>query len=318
MQLASSTLAMNVTERSARLDWYKIRDMMFGQNCVKQDLKCALDMACACEYPDARWLSEIFFGKEVRGTDDFRDVFLSQGKKDSRALCFAALLSKDWNIELLQQSADLGYSFAQAILAKKMYPKSCRPLAQKSADQGERDGFFMMGRYFCEVEQNKRKGKENYLIAAELGLVGAMISFGNLLDEFDSCRWFWFGRAAQCGVPYFFMVGLVNQANMFARGWLGCGMVTFAIGRALKGNVNSGKKEIFGGFRDKFEAVINFANHSIAFCDSQLEAARKAIDTWAMIGLQFRFPKDLRLMIGKMIWEARYLAEYTVRNCNNN
>jgi hypothetical protein len=176
-------------------------------------------------------------------------VFLSQGKKDSRALCFAALLSKDWNIELLQQSADLGYSFAQAILAKKMYPKSCRPLAQNPQDQGERDGFFMMGRYFCEVEQNKRKGKENYLIAAELGLVGAMISFGNLLDEFDSCRWFWFGRAAQCGVPYFFMVGLVNQANMFARGWLGMRHGHFRDRSCLKGNVKFWEKRNIWGIQ---------------------------------------------------------------------
>jgi hypothetical protein len=44
------------------------------------------------------------------------------------------------------------------------------------------------------------RAKTNYLAAAELGSVGAMLYLGRLLDKDDSQRFVWLGRAASANV----------------------------------------------------------------------------------------------------------------------
>jgi hypothetical protein len=49
---------------------------------------------------------------------------------------------------------------------------------------------------------------------------------------------------------------------------------------------------------NKFSALNNFAN-------SRLQSYRKAVDSWTIVGLRNGVVKDIRKMIGKMIWGAR-------------
>jgi hypothetical protein len=73
------------------LAWYKIRDMLFGANYVKQDIKEALDLASVCELPNAVWLTNLFGGRDVTSHQEARRVFLAC-ENDPRALCFAGCL----------------------------------------------------------------------------------------------------------------------------------------------------------------------------------------------------------------------------------
>jgi hypothetical protein len=83
--------------------------------------------------------------------------------------------------------------------------------------------------------------------------------------------------------------------------------VVFAIGRALKGHVDNEKQTIFGnGF--KFDIFIGPANRALNFYEFQLQSYRKAVDSWTIIGLRNKVVKDIRNMIGKMIWDAREAA----------
>jgi TPR repeat protein len=106
--------------------------------------------------------------------------------------------------------AELGDAFAQAWMARRTSCKESFQWAEKSAAQGERDGFYQLG--YCyqhgfgaclrdgtACEQDPERAKENFLVAAELGDVQAMVHFGCFFDKDDSQRFVWFGRAARNG-----------------------------------------------------------------------------------------------------------------------
>ena len=91
------------------LQWLKARDLLLGENWVKQDVKRALELAAASQHPQCQWLTSFFAQKTVNTRQEARDVFLAEKeKKSSACLCFAALLSESWDVALLRESADLG------------------------------------------------------------------------------------------------------------------------------------------------------------------------------------------------------------------
>jgi hypothetical protein len=107
-------------EFALELVWLKARDTLLGINYVKQDVKRALELAAASEHPQCQWLTGVFAGKSVKTSGKARRGFLDDQKKSPASLCFAALLSDAWDEALVRQSADLGYSLAQARMADRM------------------------------------------------------------------------------------------------------------------------------------------------------------------------------------------------------
>jgi hypothetical protein len=74
------------------------------------------------------------------------------------------------------------------------------------------------------------RAKTNYLAAAELGSVGAMLYLGRLLDKDDSQRFVWLGRAASANVGCVsFLKETLNQVRNFNLG-TGHASVVFVIG----------------------------------------------------------------------------------------
>jgi hypothetical protein len=61
-------------------------------------------------------------------------------ENDPRALCFAAVLR--WDVPNLKRAAELGDAFAQMWVGRRGSKKERFPWTQRSAAQGERDGFF--------------------------------------------------------------------------------------------------------------------------------------------------------------------------------
>jgi TPR repeat protein len=141
----------------------------------------------------------LFAGRDVAFRAETRTGFLGC-ENDPRALCFAGALVRD--SEDIRRAAELGDAFAQAEMARQTVGEDCFRLAEKSAAQGERDGFFSLGaclRDGTACEQDPERAKENFLVAAELGDVQAMVHFGCFFDKDDSQRFVWFGRAARNG-----------------------------------------------------------------------------------------------------------------------
>jgi hypothetical protein len=117
------------------------------------------------------------------------------------------------------------------------------------------------------------------------------------------------GSAAANGNSDHFLDEMIFQMRNF-NNQTGNAKVVFAIGRALKGHVNNEMRTIFGESR-KFVARIGPANQAFRFYEFQLQSYRKAVDSWAIVGLRNRVVKDIRRMIGKMIWDAREEAAYS-------
>jgi hypothetical protein len=314
--------------------WLEIRDIFLGENFTNQDIARALELAAACPHKEAQWLTGIFAGKTVSTNRQARDIFLAEKEKNNSAasLCFAALLclsgidgeehvtGREQNLALLRRSADLGCAFAQAEMASWTDGEEKFRFASLAAFQRERDGFCLLGFCFTHrigCEKNADKGLENYLIAAELGSVYQMSVVGKLLDESDPLRWFWWNQAAKRGVSDDFVREFSEQVEEFESGSNNAAVV-FQIGRGLNGNVDAENRTIFGSNFDDdeddlgFDDLIGPANTAISFYKAQLAACRRAVDAWSLCCLRLNIYKDLRVLIGKMIWESRALALFEI------
>ncbi len=298
--------------------WLDVRDTLLGQNRKKQDFAAVLALARDCKHPDAVWLTSVFEGKDVSTKEDVREVFLCC-ENDARALCFAWHLIDDrWNdLPLLRRAAEMGNAFACSSLSDHVWSENKEEVfrfAQLAAAQHERDGFRELGFCFragrgCEKDLNL--AKQNYLISAELGHVYAARDFGRLLDESDPACWAWWSRAALLGSPVLFLDSFSEQVEKFFSGF-GNATIVFLIGRALKGNIDMEKKEIFGSPSWNFNVRIGPANRAVSFYSSQIKSARLAVDTWTLVATRLHLIKDMRIYIGKMIWDARFEANYKV------
>jgi hypothetical protein len=197
-------------------------------------------------------------------------------------------------------------------MALKTEDEECFLWAEQSAAQGERDGFYNLGQCFRDgigCEKDVQRAKENFLEASEVGDVNAMGSLAGLLDKDDPQRVFWFARAAASNGEYvYFLNEVSDQVRNFGSG-TGHAKVVFASGRALKGHIENERRTIFReGFN--FDTYIDPANQALHFYEFQLRSNRKAVDSWTIIARRDKVVKDIRKMIGKMIWDAREEAAY--------
>ncbi len=290
--------------------YYEVRDTLVGDNCKVQDVKKAFELAAVCEHSEAVWLTNLFNGRVCTTAQEAEQVFLESN--DPRADCFAAMLGHPLNLSLLRGSAQLGCAFAQSALAYETTFNESFRWAQESALQGERNGFFMLGRcYSCPewCEKDLKRARESYLAAAELDHANSMRAYGLLLERTDPLRFVWMGMAAVRGAHLYFLLNFVDHINEFNSGGQGANVV-FAIGRALKGHVSANKREIFGHGVDS-DSLIDTANQAILFYDFQLSACRRAVDAWSICARQLGVVKDVRLMIGMLIWDGRADAKHS-------
>jgi hypothetical protein len=301
------------------ISWYKIRDTFLGLNGTRQDFNKALQLAAVCDDPHAVWLTKLFAGRDGNNIEDAQEVFLGS-KSDARAVCFVGVLRLSANDVL--HAANLGDAFAQAKMAARTSGDERFEWAEKSASQGERDGFFELGcsqrGTFAEVDS--AKVEDCLLIASELGHLEAISFVGWMLDENDPQRFFWFGRAAVCsGDAAPFVREFSAQISDFMSG-TGHANVVFAIGRALKGHVDNEERTFFGRkySPNSFAANVERANHALSFYEFQLQSYRKAVDYWTLVALRNSVVKDIRKMIGKIIWNAREEAKYLMITEINN
>ena len=299
--------------------WLDVRDTFLGENRKKQDITAALALGRDCKHPDAEWLTSIFEGKDVSTEEDARKVFL-RCENDARALCFAWHLTDDRgdDFSLLRRSSEMGNAFACSRLCSRVLysnkEEACR-LAQLAANQHERDGFYLLGVCCCDgigCEEDLNLAKQYLLIAAELGQVDSADDYGRLLYGSDPTRWLWWGRAALRGEFFSFLRSFANQVARFFSG-SGNATIVFLIGRALKGNIDAEKEKIFGSDYN-FISGIGPANQAVSFYESQIKSARLAVDTWTLVSTCLHLIKDMRIFIGKMIWEARFEANYMIEN----
>ena len=154
--------------------------------------------------------------------------------------------------------------------------------------------------------QNKEKANELFLKSAELGSTSAMVKVGyHMFKGRDPQRWVWLCKAARKGRIDGFLHGL----RCFQDYTFHCGYV---IGKAAKddGCFDFKQKKVFGTYRSDIEELSDMAIRAIAIFDRQCIGARKAVETWCLVAIQYHVVKDIRRLVGEMIWESRLEIEY--------
>ncbi len=299
--------------------WLEVRDTLLGHNFKTQDITKAVALAQDCKHPDAVWLSSVC--KDVSSIDQAREVFLSH-QDDARALCFAWWLTDkhdreaDWS--LIRRSSQMGFPLACCALCERVWDDDGNErvrLAQFAAEQQERDGIFLFAcclqMRVCLNLNDLKRARDNHLIAAELGYVFAARNLSVLMDgeSEDLARWIWSGRAASHGWTMTFIPNFPTPVLEFASG-SGNASVVFVIGRVLKGKVDKKNREILGQYLLTFDSYSGPATKAVSFYEWQIESARLAVDAWVLVGKRLGIIKDIRRLIGQLIWEARLEANY--------
>ncbi len=283
---------MECMEFVEKLEWYKIRDVFLGRNETTMDVSGALDLASSCKYEDALWLRSVF-DETLMWTKEAALEELLKHPNDARAACFAWEQDVAWHVSESER-----YSY----------------LIQ-SASNFERDGFYQLGLCFQDgvgCEKSLLLAKECLSCAAQLGHVSAMRYLGELLDPQDRLRWVWWGRAAWHGDCFCFINNISEQVRQLDSGLDDARPTVFAIGLALKNRVEVETGKIFGNVFT-FEDLIGPSIQSIEFYEAQLKAARDAVNAWSMVGIRLNLVKDVRILIGRLVWFARDDANYKVK-----
>lgn len=286
-------------------EWYDIRDTFFGENFRKQNIPLAIERAAKCTHPDAEWLTAVFAGKDIQNSDEARKVFSLLGN-DARALCFTWMLRGDESMGILEKSAELGYALAQAELGGwKSTKRDQYELCLVAAVKAEREAFYELGRWYRRYESAKERPKYYYKMAADLGCIRAACDLANILPCVDPEKWRLWGICEARGLQTEF-VAFVKDEIATQKKILENRAVAFQIGRAFNGHVDKGI--MFGRYRCYH--ICDAALLAIKFYKSQLESCRKAVDAWTIVGQRLHVCKDMRKMIGQIIWQSREEAKY--------
>ncbi len=295
---------------SELLLWLNIRDMLLGENCVKQDVGSAFALSRGCKHPNALWLTSLLENASL----DVESVFLSS--EDPQAKVFVSLLQRRNgipNYSPVIAASNRGDPFCQAFVARVCSGsgEEAMRLAKLSSDKGERDGLFFLGWIYDNgfgCRRSVEKAIHFYRLAAALQHIMAMVNLGWLLPESDPQRWFCWAKHQVVlkgeTTPFFhFFQGVLSS---FFAGDQSLRSSAFAIGCALFDHVDD--STIFGVPCDT--NFISSAKRGVDFYRSQCRLARLAIMAWTQAGVRLGVVKDVRKMIGRMIWERRVDADY--------
>ncbi len=284
---------------------------------MKRDMGAALNLCEQCCHEEAVWLSS-FFGSQ-RPEDEREALRRFQSSSEVRALCFAGLVCS-LDLNLLQLAAENDYAFAQSSLASCL---QSREWATKAAEQGERDGFKILG--FLEPEPNK--AVEYFSEAARLGDVESMHELAKLCPVSDPAHFDWLGRAARLNFASPFVEACISPVKLYMATKSNPSIV-FVIGKYFHGHINAPEQVVFGepiiSYFDIWVAydddmgddlvtlVLNAAKFADHFFVSQCLGARRAVDNWILIAIRCGVVKDVRRLIAHQIWQDRTQGRYSL------
>ena len=301
------------------LEWLKIRDLFFADNNRVQvvdgwSMEHALKLASTCKHPEAKWLSDMFKLKnKVANVQEAREVFLSH-QNDPKAEFYSWFIFQKQQMRFQRDMVSkVAVSVPLAAATFANYVRSAEDtfhFAAIACAGKERSGYYVMGMCYlrgtgCGVDL--ARARTLLRIAAELGSTNAANAYGLSFAHSDPWSWFWRGRAACAGCDMDFDSGLLDQLKD------GNPDVVFSIGRAFKGHIDRSRRRCFGEFDfidfedENFDLIVGPATEAVQFYELEVKATRDRIREWTRVGIRCNIVKDVRIMIGKMIWGAKMM-----------
>lgn len=329
VQKGPFNIIMDVCLNEFALDWFAARDALFGQNKQVLNVKLGMDLAMKCSHPDALWICKLAEKKSLKTKEELLDM-LKQVEEDPRALCYMETLRSSPNLERMRMAADSGHGFACAQVASLSKNSTEKWLfAQKAVELKERDGLYQI--FLCRArgdgcDCDPVLAKSFCGKAAILGHVASMTSFAIRHSVSEPDRWYWNLKGAIMGDPYWFVGEFCLQFVVFLPTFVCKGdfdmrfdvqsmQIQFLVGRGMHGHVAKGNRDFLGTDRT---ALIDKALKVIDFYKYQIAAHRKAVHTWTLVGIRNHVVKDIRRLIGEMIWKARENTFYEMLVMNYN
>ena len=86
----------------------------------------------------------------------------------------------------------------------------------------------------------------------------------------------------------------------------------FLLGKLLTGQVDLDNQTILGSSFN-FSACYVAANEAIDFQRKQIKACRRAVDAWTIVGIRLKVVRDIRKVIGMILWNCRHEATYSIK-----
>lgn len=292
--------------------WYDARSYILGINYHNRNLRLGIKLARRCRnHPgceEAAWFCELIDQlDEWLKHDDIvvgmaglsgllRKKFDESGGKDGRALFFLQTLSPYW--EDVKGAAELGYPLAMAVYADHLLVHNEKnrnrayELAKKAAAAGEPEAMYLLAAV-CK-EYGDVMNLQIFRQIAKLGHVTAQRQCVLMLENeiTDPELWFWRCRIA----PLIDSAVFVKQVNeiLGSREHARC---LFQIGRWYQSE-GSG----LGVKRFPTEVFIPTVLLWVKWC----RQAKEAVETWLLCARRIpRMSKDIRQVIGKMVWDRR-------------
>ncbi len=260
-------------------EWFRARDNFLGIYPYERNPSLGYLMARLCTHPDAIWLCETL---EKYGFPGVSSVTIMGAEKanDNRAMCFYGIIERDEHS--LRVAAEKGNPLA---MAKYGYMSGNLSYLKKSAELGEPLGLLWYGVVSNDVESLKK--------SADLGNTYALIKLQVFLsDQVERVKLVERAIIESTG-HHLHYLNDIYRINEYMHG---CKRTKYEVGRAMMNveHVHKFELENFCGKEDLYELV-----------RKNRTSAREAVHAWLLIGHSIGFCRDLRKLIGQLIWETR-------------
>ena len=297
--------------------FYKMRDLLFGDNYQQQNIPAALELAAQCTHPEAVWLTAIFKDKKVLNRFDAKHVLNTLPAEVGRTRYYIGGLTPDHSEGNDENSVAKSLGYIPAAVNKHWHPNPDNmQLYWAAAQYGERHGFYCYGivlQIFLKRER-KQQNKSNpnpkqcFEIAHALGCVKSTLMLANYYHQFDICRWRYLTFAALHNAARDYLEQLDWVIPQEEEDISNNAELCMFIGKTLNTHYKKHTRRIFGwhassASREKALIIINFYTR-------QIESCRRAVDAWTLCAWRLGIYKDLRKMIGQLIWNDRDLGLY--------
>ncbi len=147
--------------------------------------------------------------------------------------------------------------------------------------------------------------------AIALGNIRSCHHYGMTFRDDQPEHFLWLGHyASASNFPVAFCKSTVKKIRAYCDNLNATlGPVVFQIGKSLVGHVNSAEKTLFRQKRSDAEWFVA-ACLALSMYNSWCLLTREAVDSWTIIAHRNGFPRDVRRMVGHVIWESRSQGLY--------
>ncbi len=273
--------------------WNKARDLFLGLS-GRTNRLAGLALAAQCKHQEAIHLCTLFKNSRIPKTlQEIKEVFLCDNTP--MALCFAAVIGTDVDIQLLRQSAQRGYAKAKVLLAEwddDGENPAWLAWMEDAAEQLDPTALCAVAYYYSNMDP--AKSALLYNRASELNDAEGHYYHGKAFKKNDPTRYYYWQKAIEGRHIDDIIERLA--ARRIPQQFL------FDLGEAFKQEIKSMRRS-----KEFTKSKLQAVQEAITVYNDVCQKAKKAIKVWLMIARRSRrfVAKDVATMVARMVYKQR-------------